>query len=328
MDVHFSLWAITIALIIVMLTVDFVGHVRTPHEPTIKEAAIWSAIYVAIAIVFGAIIWMLYGSVYGQEYFTGYVTEKSLSLDNLFVFVLIMAAFKVPRIDQQKVLLFGIVVALIFRTAFIFMGAAIIEKFSWVFFIFGAFLIYTAIKQALPAAEEEYHENRLIRQLRKLLPITPDYVGDQVFVKVQGRRMVTPMLIVMIAIGSADLLFAVDSIPAIFGITQETYLIFAANAFSLLGLRQLYFLVDGLLDKLVYLNYGLAVILGFIGVKLVLHALHVNELPFINDGDPVLGAPEISIGMSMLVILGTLVITTIASLLKDSSNRKKELAGS
>lgn len=309
-----------------MLTVDFVGHVRKPHAPSIKEAAVWSAIYIAIAVIFGGFIWGAYGSQMGTEYFAGYLTEKSLSLDNLFVFILIMAAFKVPREDQQKVLLFGIVVALIFRTIFILLGAAVIENYSWVFYIFGAFLVWTAIHQALPSKEEdEYHENALIRKLRTVLPLTDSYVGDRVFVKVDGKRMVTPMIIVMIAIGSADLLFAVDSIPAIFGLTQDPYLVFAANAFSLLGLRQLFFLVDGLLERLVYLNYGLAVILGFIGVKLVLHALHVNELPFINGGQPVLGAPEITIGTSMAVIVGTLVVTTIASLIKDKSDRKKQL---
>lgn len=309
-----------------MLTVDFVGHVRKPHAPSIKEAAVWSAIYIAIAVIFGGFIWATYGSQMGTEYFAGYLTEKSLSLDNLFVFILIMAAFKVPREDQQKVLLFGIVVALIFRTIFILLGAAVIENYSWVFYIFGAFLVWTAIHQALPSKEEdEYHENALIRKLRTVLPLTDSYVGDRVFVKVDGKRMVTPMIIVMIAIGSADLLFAVDSIPAIFGLTQDPYLVFAANAFSLLGLRQLFFLVDGLLERLVYLNYGLAVILGFIGVKLVLHALHVNELPFINGGQPVLGAPEITIGTSMAVIVGTLVVTTIASLIKDKSDRKKQL---
>ncbi|WP_333811566.1 TerC family protein [Timonella senegalensis] len=325
-SVHIVLWIVTVALIVVMLTVDFVGHVRKPHAPSIKEAAVWSAIYIAIAVIFGGFIWAAYGSQMGTEYFAGYLTEKSLSLDNLFVFILIMAAFKVPREDQQKVLLFGIVVALIFRTIFILLGAAVIENYSWVFYIFGAFLVWTAIHQALPSKEEdEYHENALIRKLRTVLPLTDSYVGDRVFVKVDGKRMVTPMIIVMIAIGSADLLFAVDSIPAIFGLTQDPYLVFAANAFSLLGLRQLFFLVDGLLERLVYLNYGLAVILGFIGVKLVLHALHVNELPFINGGQPVLGAPEITIGTSMAVIVGTLVVTTIASLIKDKSDRKKQL---
>jgi tellurite resistance protein TerC len=325
-SVHIVLWIVTVALILVMLTVDFVGHVRKPHAPTIKEAAVWSAIYIAIAVIFGGIIWGVYGSQMGTEYFAGYLTEKSLSLDNLFVFILIMAAFKVPREDQQKVLLFGIVVALIFRTIFILLGAAVIENYSWVFYIFGAFLVWTAIHQALPSKEEdEYHENALIRKLRTVLPLTDSYVGDRVFVKVDGKRMLTPMIIVMIAIGSADLLFAVDSIPAIFGLTQDPYLVFAANAFSLLGLRQLFFLVDGLLERLVYLNYGLAIILGFIGVKLVLHALHVNELPFINGGQPVLGAPEITIGTSMAVIVGTLVVTTIASLIKDKSDRKKQL---
>ena len=321
-SVHISLWIITILLIITMLAVDFVGHVRTPHAPSIKEAAVWSAIYIGIAVAFGAIIWGFYGHQMGAEFFAGYLTEKSLSLDNLFVFILIMNSFRVPREDQQKVLLFGIIVALILRTVFILLGAAVVERYSWVFFIFGAFLIWTAIKQALPGQEEEeYHESKLIVRLRRVLPLTDSYVGDRVFVKQSGRRMVTPMLIVMIAIGSADLLFAVDSIPAIFGLTQDAYLVFAANAFSLLGLRQLFFLVDGLLERLVYLNYGLAVILGFIGVKLILHALHVNELPFINGGEPLHAVPNINIATSMAVIVGTLAITTIASLAKDKRDR-------
>src|SRR3954462_6258544 len=277
MDVPTWVWAVTIAAIVGMLVFDFVGHVRTPHAPTLREAATWSAVYVGLAVLFGALVWVFAGGQYGGEYFAGYITEKSLSVDNLFVFVLIMASFGVPRIAQQKVLLFGITFALVLRTIFILIGAAAIENFSWVFYLFGAILIYTAWVQARSGGhegEEEYQENAVLRFVRRILPTTDDYVSDRMTVRVDGRRFITPLAIALIAIGTADVIFAVDSIPAIFGLTQETYLVFAANAYSLLGLRQLYFLIDGLLDRLVYLSYGLAVILGFIGAKLVIHALH------------------------------------------------------
>lgn len=325
MDVAWWAWAGTLALIIGMLTFDFVGHVRTPHAPSMKEAAWWSAGYVAIAIAFGLVVWFTSGSVYGGEFFAGYVTEKSLSVDNLFVFVLIMGSFRVPREYQQKVLLVGITMALILRAAFIALGATMIENFSWVFYLFGLFLLWTAFSQLREANkdDEEYHEGFLLRTVRRFVPTTESFVGDKVVVKVDGRRMITPMLIVMIAIGSADVLFAVDSIPAIFGLTQETFLVFAANAFSLLGLRQLYFLVDGLLDRLVYLSYGLALILGFIGVKLMIHALHTNELPFINGGAHVENLPEIPTHWSLLFIVITLIVTAVSSLIKDRYERQK-----
>lgn len=314
MDVSALAWVLTLGAIIVMLTVDFVGHVRTPHAPSIKEAAIWSSVYVAIAVLFGGVVWLNWGSVWGTEYLTGYVIEKALSVDNLFVFVIIMASFKVPRIYQQKVLLVGIVLALLFRTVFILLGKAAVEEFSWVFYIFGLFLIWTAIAQVRTKDEEEsFEENRFLKFVRRILPTTETYEGDKLTVKVDGKRFVTPMLIVMVAIGSTDVLFALDSIPAIYGITEEVYLIFAANAFSLLGLRQLYFLVDGLLDRLVYLNYGLAAILGWIGIKQVLHALHENELGFINSGNPV-NVPVVSTSTSLLFILAVLIVTTVVSL--------------
>ncbi|GII99169.1 tellurite resistance protein TerC [Sediminihabitans luteus] len=325
MDVPFWAWALTVGLILAMLAVDYVGHVRTPHAPSLKEAAWWSLGYIAVAVVFGLIVWGVWGSTYGGEYFAGYVTEKSLSVDNLFVFVLIMASFRVPRLYQQKVLLIGITIALVLRTIFILAGAALVANFSWVFYLFGAFLIYTAIAQAKGGGEEEteFHENGVLRLVRRFFRTTDDYVDDKLTTKIDGKRYITPMLIVMIAIGSADLLFAVDSIPAIFGLTQETYLVFAANAFSLLGLRQLFFLIDGLLDRLVYLAYGLAAILGFIGIKLVIHALHTNELPFINGGEHITAIPEISTGVSLSFIGIVLVITTVASLAKDRSDRRK-----
>jgi len=319
-------WIVTVAVILAMLAVDYLGHVRTPHAPTLRESATWSLAYVAVAVVFGVIVWIVWGGTYGGEYFAGYITEKSLSVDNLFVFVLIMTSFRVPREYQQRVLLIGITIALVLRTVFIIAGAAIIANFAWVFYIFGAFLIWTAIAQARSGTghDDEWSENGVLRLTRRLFPTTDSYVGDKMTTKIDGKRYITPMLIVMVAIGSADLLFAVDSIPAIFGLTQETYLVFAANAFSLLGLRQLYFLVDGLLDRLVYLNYGLAAILGFIGIKLVIHALHTNELPFINGGEHVAWAPEIPIWASLTVILGSIAVATVASLAK--TRRTAEVA--
>src|SRR5512132_929280 len=319
MDVPFWIWALTIVAIVGMLIFDFVGHVRTPHAPSLRESAIWSAVYVGIAVLFGLLVLWFSGAEFAGEYFAGYVTEKSLSVDNLFVFVLIMASFGVPRQLQQKVLLFGITFALVLRTVFILVGAAAIENFSWVFYLFGAILIYTAWVQARSGGhggEEDYKENAVLRFARKVLPTTEEYHSDRMTVRLDGKRHITPLAIALIAIGTADIIFAVDSIPAIFGLTQETYLVFAANAFSLLGLRQLFFLIDGLLDRLVYLSYGLAVILAFIGAKLVIHALHTNELPFVNGGQHVTAIPEISTPVSLAVIVGTLLVTTVASLAK------------
>jgi tellurite resistance protein TerC len=329
MDVPFWVWAVTIAAIVGMLIFDFVGHVRTPHAPSLRESAIWSAVYVAIAVVFGLLILWFYGAQYGGEYFAGYITEKSLSIDNLFVFVLIMASFGVPRELQQKVLLFGITFALVLRTVFILVGAAAIENFSWVFYLFGAILIYTAWVQARSgghSGDEDYQENAVLRFTRRVLPTTEEYHSDRMTVRLDGKRYITPLAIALIAIGTADVIFAVDSIPAIFGLTQETFLVFAANAFSLLGLRQLFFLIDGLLDRLVYLSYGLAVILGFIGAKLVIHALHTNELGFINGGEHVTVIPEIPTWLSLTVILVTLLVTTVASLARNRRDRAQRLA--
>ncbi|GAA4726473.1 TerC family protein [Isoptericola chiayiensis] len=324
MDVAPWVWIVTVGIILAMLAVDYVGHVRTPHAPTLKESAWWSIAYVAAALVFGLIVLAGWGPTYGGEYFAGYITEKSLSVDNLFVFVLIMTSFRVPREHQQRVLLIGITIALVLRTVFILAGAALIANFAWIFYLFGFFLIWTAVAQARAGTDhdEEFKENAVLRLTRRILPTTDDYVEHHMFTKIDGKRYVTPMLIVMIAIGSADLLFAVDSIPAIFGLTQETYLVFTANAFSLLGLRQLYFLVDGLLDRLVYLNYGLAAILGFIGVKLVIHALHTNEVPFINGGEHIEVIPEIPTSVSLSFIVVVLTITTVASLARTRRDRR------
>jgi tellurite resistance protein TerC len=314
MDVSPLAWVLTIAGIVGLLLFDFVFHVRKAHVPTLREAAGWSAAYVGIAIAFGLGVLVIGGKTMGTEYFAGYVTEKALSVDNLFVFLIIMTSFAVPRADQQKVLLFGIVFSLIARTGFILLGAALISSFAWVFYIFGLILLVTAGNMLKPSgSDSESADNVIIRLARRLLPTTDTYDGDKLFTIENGKRVMTPMLLVMVAIGGTDILFALDSIPAIFGLTQNTFIVFTATAFSLLGLRQLYFLIDGLLDRLVYLGYGLAAILAFIGVKLILHALHENNVPFINDGDPV-KVTEISTGLSLSVILGVLVVTVVASL--------------
>ncbi|RDI27619.1 TerC family protein [Lentzea flaviverrucosa] len=317
MNVPAWMWLATIGGLLLLLAVDLVIVDRKPHEVTIGEAARWVIFYVAMAAVFGLGIWYFSGGQYATEFFAGYITEYSLSVDNLFIFLIIMTTFKVPAIHQHKVLLIGIVLALVMRGIFIAAGAALIAKFSWVFFIFGAFLIYTGWQLARENhdEEEEYKENLMLRMVRKVFPVTNDYHGSNSFIKIDGKRYVTPMFIVMVAIGSTDLLFALDSIPAIFGLTKEPFLVFTANAFALMGLRQLYFLLGGLLAKLVYLSIGLSVILGFIGVKLILEALHTNTLPFLNGGEP-FHVPTIGIEVSLSVIIGVLAITTIASLLK------------
>jgi tellurite resistance protein TerC len=327
MDIPGYVWILTIVFILALLTFDFFFHVRKAHEPTLPEAAKWSAIYVGIAILFGLGVLFFGGSTLGTEYFAGYITEKALSVDNLFVFLIIMASFKVPRADQQKVLLFGIVFALIARTGFIFLGAALINSFAWLFYIFGAFLIYTAIKLLKPEEESDEADNFIIRLAKRLFHTTERYDGDKLFTMENGKKVMTPMLLVMVAIGGTDLLFALDSVPAIFGLTQNTFIVFTATAFSLMGLRQLYFLIDGLLDRLIYLSFGLAAILGFIGVKLVLHALHENTLPFINGGEHV-PVFEISTGLSLGVIIGVLTVTVLASLLSPAGKAHSAIANS
>jgi tellurite resistance protein TerC len=316
------LWFATIGGLAAIILADLFLVDRKPHEVTIKEATRWVLFYVALAVLFGLGIWYFAGGTYAGEFFAGYITEYSLSVDNLFVFVIIMSSFAVPLIHQHRVLLVGIVIALIMRGLFITAGAAAINALSWVFYLFAAFLIYTAVnmvRQGVGGDDEEWKEPRVVGLIRRVLPVTENYHGSKTTVRLDGKRWVTPMFIVMIAIGLTDLLFALDSIPAIFGLTQEAYLVFSANAFALMGLRQLYFLLGGLLKKLVYLSYGLAVILAFIGVKLVLHALHENELPFINGGAPV-PVPEVGIGLSLSVIVGVLAITTIASLVAVRRN--------
>jgi tellurite resistance protein TerC len=316
------LWFVTIGGLAAIILADLFLVDHKPHEVTMKEATRWVVFYVALAVLFGLGIWFFAGGTYAGEFFAGYITEYSLSVDNLFVFVVIMSAFAVPAIHQHRVLLVGIVIALVMRGLFIAVGAAAINALSWVFYIFAAVLVYTAVKmirEGVAGHDDDWTEPRVVGLVRRLLPVTDQYHGASTTVRIDGKRFATPMLIVMVAIGLTDLLFALDSIPAIFGLTQEAYLVFTANAFALMGLRQLYFLLGGLLNKLIYLPYGLAVILSFIGVKLVLHALHENELPFLNGGHPI-PVPEIGIGLSLSVIVGVLAITTIASLVAVKRN--------
>ena len=327
MDVPLWVWTATIIGVAALLIFDFYSHVKTPHEPTLKEAGIWSAVYIGLALIFGAGLWWVWGGDHGLEYFAGFLTEKSLSVDNLFVFLLIMSTFAVPKEYQQKVLLIGVAIAIVMRGIFIALGAAIIENFSWIFYVFGIFLLYTGWKLATSGGEEEdeYHENAFIRYIRRIFPVTEGYENDRMTVVRNGRRYITPMAIVMLAIGSTDLLFAFDSIPAIFGLTEEPYIVFTANAWALLGLRQLYFLLGGLLERLVYLSYGLAFILVWIGFKLIVHAMHENELPFINGGEHVTLIPEIPTWLSLLIILGTITLAAFFSLRKTKDVPAEDL---
>jgi tellurite resistance protein TerC len=328
-DVPGWIWTLTLVVLGALLMFDLVVVARRPHEPTMREATLWVVFYVALAIAFGLGVLAWGGGEFAGQFYTGWLTEYSLSVDNLFVFVIIMGRFSVPRQYQQKVLLIGIVLALLMRGGFIAAGSAAINRFSWVFYLFSAFLIYTAVRLATQkdGEEEEFKENPVIRWSRRVLPMTKDYVGPKIVTRTSsGRRILTPLIVVLIAIGTTDLIFALDSIPAIFGLTKEPYLVFTANVFALMGLRQLYFLLGGLLDRLVYLSIGLSIVLGFIGVKLFLEALADNNVPFINGGEPVHWAPHINIQISLAVILGTLAITTVASLLKSRRDERRALA--
>lgn len=330
MNVPEWVWWTTVIVTMTVLLFDVVIIGRRPHEPSRREVSVALSIYVGAAILFGIGVWFFAGQQYGTEFFAGWLTEYSLSVDNLFIFIIIMSRLGVPREYQQEALMIGIVLALIFRGIFIALGAAVIAQFSWVFYLFGAFLIYTGAKLAKegPNEDEEYEEARLVTWVRKTLPHTDDYRGGKLFVREGGRWLLTPMFIVAVALGTTDLLFALDSIPAIFGLTKEPYLVFTANVFALMGLRQLYFLIGGLLQRLVYLSYGLAFLLAFIGVKLVLHALHENELPFINGGEHVTWAPEIPISVSLGVIVLTLLVTTVASLAASRREQQRLDSGS
>jgi len=326
MNVPTWLWFVTVGVTTAVLLFDVVIIGRRPHVPSNKETGGALAIYVGMAIVFGLGVWYFSGADFATQYFAGWLTEYSLSIDNLFVFLIIMAKFGVPEKLQQSALMVGIVIALVLRGLFIAIGAAAINQFSWIFYLFGAFLIYTAVKLAREGgtADDEYEENRLLKWVERRFPATQDWNGPMLFVTENGKRLVTPMFIVILALGTTDLLFALDSIPAIYGLTQEPFLVLTANIFALMGLRQLYFLIGGLLKRLVYLGIGLAILLGFIGFKLVFHAMHVNELPFLNGGEPITWAPEVTIGQSLAIIVSILALTTVTSLLKT---RKDERAG-
>ncbi|CAH0270783.1 TerC family protein [Plantibacter cousiniae (nom. nud.)] len=319
------IWIITIGVTILFFVYEFFAHVRKPHEPTIAESARWSIFYVSLALLFGVGIGLVSGWTYGGEYFAGYLTEKALSIDNLFVFLIVMAGFAVPKAYQQKVLMIGIIIALIMRGAFIAVGAALIENYSWIFYLMGALLLFLAYRQAFGSHESDPANGKVVGFARRILPITDTYHGDRLSVKIDGKRFFTPMLLTIVAIGFVDLVFAVDSIPAIYGLTEQAYIVFTANAFALMGLRQLFFLIGGLLERLVYLAQGLAVILAFIGVKLVFHALHVNELPFINGGEHIDWIPDIPIWFSLLFIAATITVATVASLAKTRRDARAGL---
>ena len=305
-------WAVTIGVIVALLALDLALAALRPHRVGFREATAWSVFYILVALAFGAWMWWAHGSEFGTEYLAGYIVEKSLSVDNLFVFVIIMTTFAVPEEHQHKVLTFGIVLALIMRGIFIALGATLLSLFSFMFLIFGLLLIYTAVQLFRHRDEDpDIEDNVVVKAARRLLPVTDEYVGGKLVTRVDGRRMVTPLMIVLVAIGGIDLLFALDSIPAVFGVTQEAYIVFAANAFALLGLRALFFLVKGLLDRLVYLSTGLSLILAFIGVKLILHWLHVDVSPAV---------PEISTPVSLGVIMVVLAVVTVASLLKTRND--------
>lgn len=305
-----------IALALILAADIFIAY-RRPHVPSTRESALWITFYVVLALIFAGLMLLLGDAEHAGQFVAGWLTEYSLSIDNLFVFLIIMARFSVPRKYQQEILMVGIILALVFRGIFILLGAALIENFSWIFYLFGLFLLYTAANQAFTSHDdEEANENRLIRMLRRRIAITDTYEGAKLTTTIDGRRFFTPVLIVFIALGTTDLVFALDSIPAIFGITTEPFLVFTANVFALMGLRQLYFLLGDLVDKLVYLKYGIAFILAFIGVKLFFHALHENEVFFINGGRHVEWAPEIGTFVSLGVIVGAMTIAVTASVIK------------
>ncbi|MGI9163407.1 MAG: TerC family protein [Mycobacterium sp.] len=315
MNVSVIEWAVTLAVTLAVLLADLLILGRRPHAPSRRECAAWLGFYVALAIGFGVWVWHAHGSQFGVEFYAGWLTEYSLSVDNLFIFIIIMSSFKVPKENQQEALFVGIVLALIFRGIFIALGAVAIEEFSWIFYVFGAFLVVTGIRLARDTEHSDDGDNAVVRFARTYLNTTDRWDGLKLYVKQDSKRLMTPMFLVIVALGTTDLLFAVDSIPAIYGLTKEPYLVFTANVFALMGLRQLYFLLGDLLSRLVYLSQGLAFILFFIGVKLLLHALHENEVPFVNGGESV-HVPEIPTLLSLAVIVLTLLVTMVASLIK------------
>jgi tellurite resistance protein TerC len=316
---------ISMAVLVLIIVADLLLVVARPHIPSNRESSLWVLFYAALATGFGVIIWQLFGWPRANEFFAGWLTEYSLSLDNLFVFLILMARFSVPKRLQQEVLMVGIVMALVLRGLFILVGAALVENFSFVFYIFGAFLLYTAWHQAFRTeTDDEDSESKLIVWLRKRIQVSQDFDGIKLRTRVNGKKMFTPALVVFIAIAATDVMFAFDSIPAIFGITTDAFIVFTANVFALMGLRQLYFLLGSLVDNLHYLKYGIAFILAFIGVKLVLHAMHENELPFINGGKHIEWAPDISTEVSLYVIAGSIAVAAIASYVRLNRAKSKE----
>jgi tellurite resistance protein TerC len=315
MNPNYELFEIvSMAVLAVLIIADLLLIYSRPHIPSNKESTLWVSFYALLAVIFGGIIWYLFGATRANEFYAGWLTEYSLSLDNLFVFLILMNRFAVPRKYQQEVLMVGVVLSLVLRGAFILVGAALIESFSAIFYIFGAFLIYTAWHQAFRSAEDdEESESKLIVWLRKRIQVSKDYDGAKLRTVENGKKMFTPILVVFVAIAATDVMFAFDSIPAIFGITTDPFIVFTANVFALMGLRQLYFLLGALVDKLEYLKYGIAAILGFIGIKLVLHAMHENQLPFINGGQG-LPVPEIDTTSSLIFIVSSIVVSAALSI--------------
>ena len=326
MDIAPWIWWLTGAVTVAVFAFDLLIVGRRPHEPSMRECAVYLSIYVGMAVLFGLGILVTAGGQFAGEFYAGWLTEYSLSVDNLFIFIIIMSKFMVPRELQQFALMIGIVMALVMRAIFIAVGAAAIQNFSWIFYLFGLFLIYTAWKLMKEGGENEddYEENRLVRWVEKRFPATTAWHGRKILTVENGKRVITPLAIVILTLGTTDLLFALDSIPAIYGLTSEPYLVMTANIFALMGLRQLYFLIGGLLERLIYLSYGLAILLAFIGVKLILEALHLNELPFINGGEHVEWAPEIPIWLSLTVIVGILAGTAVLSLVASRRMSKQE----
>ncbi len=315
----------SIAVLLLIVIADLVLAYKRPHIPSTRESSLWVGFYVLLALVFAALVYFFAGAEYAGQFVAGWLTEYSLSIDNLFVFVIIMARFSVPRKYQQEVLMVGIIIALVLRGIFIMLGASLIENFSWIFYIFGAFLLYTAIGQAFQNSEGiDERESGIIRLLRKRIRISDEFDSAKLRTVIDGKKVFTPILVVFIAIGTTDLVFALDSIPAIFGITTSPFIVFTANIFALMGLRQLYFLLGDLIDRLVYLKYGIAFILAFIGFKLIAHALHTNEVPFINGGKGIGWAPEIGTLFSLGVIVASMAVAVIASLIKIRYDRSRE----
>ena len=323
LPIWFEIWSMVILTLI--LIADVLIIFKRPHIPSAKESTAWVVFYALLAIAFGGVIAWLGNAEAASQFYAGWLTEYSLSVDNLFVFVIIMSRFSVPKKYQQEVLMVGVVMALVLRGLFIIAGAALIQTFSAIFYIFGAFLIYTAYHQAFRTEDDdEESESKLIVMLRKRIHVAKDFDGAKIRTVVDGKKVFTPMIVVFTAIALTDVMFAFDSIPAIFGITTDAFIVFAANVFALMGLRQLYFLLGGLLDKLEYLKYGIAFILGFIGFKLIAHAMHENELPFINGGHHIDWAPEISTNTSLIVIVASISVAAIASAVKIKQSAKSQ----